>query len=213
VNRIFEVWWGQQATGKTYQLRRRATALSQRPSIRRVIVCAPVGEWRDIADLVSVSDLDYATQDYHAPRPPVVVSDLDLADHAGLERVARKLTQVGDCAWILDEAALWLPSNWTVETLRTRMPKVFAVLVRGRHIERLVDYQERPTHLIVAAQYAKSVHLIAREQAAVVMVSRPSGAAASDYIRDEAGPEALAGARALSQYQWTAIRGRDPRRG
>lgn len=211
MNRIFEFWVGAQSSGKTYQLRKRARAVADRPSIRRVVVVAPPGEWSDVADRISLADMDRALVDWGGPRRPVLPL-VELGDPVALERILRVCAAWGDCAVVLDESAFWIPSSLSTEALRQRSPALMRALVRGRHLERS-DGMERPLHLIIAAQYPKSVHLLVRDQARTVMVSRPDGDATRDWIRADAGRVAMDRAQSLGDHQWTPIRGRDPRRG
>lgn len=214
MNRVFEVWFGSQSSGKTYQLKRRARALAERKTIRRVIVVAPWGEWRDTADPTAIEDLEDDLQDWDRPRAPVVVRvDAEgLGDPIVLERIMRQACRYGDTAVIVDEGASWIPASWSTDTLRKSLPRTYDVILRGRHIER-IDGEIRPTHLIVAAQYPRSVHHLVYGQASVIMVARPHGQHVKDFIRGHGDDHSLPRALALGQYQWTPIKGRDPRRG
>lgn len=211
MNRVFEYWVGSQASGKTYQLRRRSLALASRASIRRVIVLAPPGEWRDLADPCPLRSMGELLIDAPAPRPPILPS-VEVGNPVGVESVVRTCGAWGDCAIIMDEAALWIPSQLTVESLRSRSPALFSALVRGRHLARS-DGLERPLHLVIAAQYPRSVHHLVTDQARTIMVSRPAGELTQDWIRGNGGRAALMRSLELGEHQWTAIRGRDPRRG
>jgi hypothetical protein len=211
MNRIFEAWYGAQASGKTYQLRRRAAVLSRRPSIRRVIVLAPPGEWRDLAAPVSLGDLSAELWDNRRGQPPVLPR-VELGDRESLEAVVQTATAWGDCALVLDEAAFWIPSGLSGENLRRMYPATTAAILRGRHLARM-DGQDRPIHLLFASQYGRTVHHLLNEQASTIMVARPDGGLSFKWISEFSSPRVARQAEELGRHQWLAIRGRDPRRG
>lgn len=211
MNRLVEVWVGPQASGKTYQLRRRYDALVQRTRIRSVHVIAPPGEWHDKFHIaLRPGERDWMSPPGSDPGQTEqgVLWDVPLEDHGALDCVLRDIVAVGDCVVILDEAWAWAPAGATWRG----SPRLKDVLVRGRHLERF-DGELRPTHLILATQYPRTLHHLVREQAATVMVSRLQGELGDRWVRQYAGETAQRRMRRLGKHQFAAIVGRDPRRG
>lgn len=210
MNRIFEAWFGAQSSGKTYQLRKRAVSLAARKSIRAVVIVAPPGEWKDIARPVDLGGLHFEVGRESQPGP-ILVSDIKIGDAARLERVIRALVSWGDCALVLDEAWAWIGLG-SVEVLKARSPMLLQVLVRGRHLERMDDRQ-RPTHLLLASQYPRTVSHLVGEQAATILVAKPEGELFARWIKGLTSRDLYQRSLELGEHQWLAIRGRDPRRG
>lgn len=210
MRRIFELWIGDQSSGKTYQLRRRLGMLAARTRIRSVHVIAPPGEWVDLTG----SSLRPGDRSWMAPPDlplgefkAVVGWDVPLERHDQLDRVLADVVLVGDCAVILDEAWAWAPpGSWTGSSV------LRDIIVRGRHLERF-DGRLRPTHMVMATQYPRTIHHVLREQAATIMVGSLAGELGGEWVRSVAGRDALRRVQRLGRWEWTAIRGRDPRRG
>ena len=209
MNRIFELWIGAQASGKTYQLRDRALALRERPSIRQVHVIAPPGEWLDLCD--SPGALDPATADLseiiREYQGAIVLWDVRPGDQYRLERILEVAIGQGDCALVIDEAWSHCPPGQTWQGSE----RLLDVILRGRHLETW-EGRLRPTHLILATQYPRSISHLVREQANTIMVGRLYGDLSYDWVRGHCGADAAARVRRLGKWQWTAALGRDPRR-
>jgi len=211
MNRIFECWFGEQGSGKTFQLRRMVERRLERPSIRAVFVLAPPGEW---SDLVPVVDLDYACSMLGTPdHPKAVCVDVPvLGDELDLERLLSACKHFGDCLIVIDEAWAWFPVG-RQKTFQQRQPELFDGIVRGRHIERW-DGQLRPLHIMIASQQAGAVSHVFRENAFVVMIGQSVwGGDNVELARRVGGPAARDRVLKLQRWEWTAARGRDPRRG
>jgi hypothetical protein len=202
-NRIFEVWIGNQASGKTYQLRHRIRALAKRPTIRCVAVLDRLGELGDEGEVFgSMADFHALCRD-ELPRVAVFQFGVLPAAYAGVFELAEF---EGDFCIVIDEARSMAPagSSWTGSAVLER------IALAGRHL-RNVAGELRPTHIVCATQYPRSIHISLREQARTIMCGQLTGENALDYVRGEFGAEALARVAGLSQWQWTCVQGRDPR--
>jgi len=207
VNRVFELWVGEQGSGKTYQLRNRVCALARRPSIRSVLVLAPPGEWRDLLPIMPVDNL--VNDDGALIRYAIV--ECELGSISSLETVLRLARHYGDVAIVIDEAWAWIPAG-TVARAKAVQPILFDSVVRGRHVERW-DRQLRPLHLIAATQLPHTVSHVVRDNAFTIMMGQTQAMDALTWVRGKAGVDAQRRVEKLQRYEWTAIRGRDPRRG
>jgi DNA helicase HerA-like ATPase len=113
--------------------------------------------------------------------------------------------ELGDVAIVLDEAYEYAPSGarWTgPDVLRD-------IVLAGRHLAR-ADGEIRPTHLVVATQYPRTVHHLIWSQAYTVMVGVVAGEQTASWLRDNFGDQALAAVRELKPYQWQAVAGVRP---
>ena len=213
MRRIFELWVGSQRSGKTYQLRRRALALAERPMIRTVHVIAPPGEWLDICDSPGAIDPLLVDLAEWSTQTGILLWDVPLDEHGRgdrrrLDRVLEIAVGVGDCAVVIDEAWSHAPpgQQWRGSG------RLLDVIVRGRHLETWGG-DLRPTHILMATQYPRSIHHQIREQADTIMIGRLHGDLSHQWVRAHCGSDAERRVRRLGEYQWTAGLGRDPRRG
>lgn len=193
MKRIFEFYAGGQASGKTYQLRKRVEELAQKKSITSVFVCDRIGEYEDLG-VVCRKLADYY-QHEHIPR--IVIFSLGL-DVTAYEPVFDEAIDQGGCVIVIDEAHEFAPggSAWRgAESLHR-------VVLAGRHI-RNCQNKICQTHLVIATQYPRQCHHSMWSQAETIKASILRGDLASDWIRGNFGkPAAETNARlALHQFQ------------
>lgn len=212
VGRVYEFWTGRQrVAGKTTALRSRVRWLAHRKSISSVWVFDRLGEWSRPDNVkrlgirsVRVYDRerDYVI-DEELPR--VVVWRLG-TDPDRYGRVLAEARAIGDVAIVLDEAYEFAPtgSRWTGSIILRE------IVLAGAHLPRRSDGEMRPTHLIVAAQFPKSVHHLVWSQAYTVMAGRLSGKNSFDWLRDNFGEEIESRARDLDPYHWICVHGTRP---
>lgn len=204
--RVFEFWCARQGTGKTTALRSRVRSLAKMRSVVSVWVFDRLNEWvpkslglnsvevvRSIAQYLSLDCI-----------PRVVI--WQLGRHVSqYVRPMVEAVELGDVVVVIDEAYEYAPTGarWTgPEILRD-------IVLAGRHLPR-ADGAIRPTHLIVATQYPRTVHHLVWSQAYCVMVGLTSGEQTAAWLRDNYGDKALETARALKPYQWAAVHGEKP---
>jgi hypothetical protein len=203
MNRIFELWIGNQASGKTYQLKNRISDLRGRKLIRSVFVCDRLGEYGDVGPaFANIADFNAQCREY---MQKVNVFQLGL-NPAAYGRVFELAEIEGDCLVVIDEARAMAPagSYWQGGEALER------IALAGRHLRNCAG-ELRPTHLVLATQYPRSIHISLREQARTVMVGQLTGENALGWVRGEFGEAALKRVAELGQWQWTCVQGKDPR--
>jgi len=126
--RIYEVWIGEQSSGKTYQIRRRIGELSARARISSVFVADRLGEYRDLG-FVAHSWGEYLAEAAERGIPRVVVFCLG-DDPGAYEPLFREAIEVGGVVLVLDEAYSFAPSGSTWRGSPTLKKIVFS----GRHL-------------------------------------------------------------------------------
>jgi len=210
MNRIFEIWCGEQRSGKTYQLADRIAALRVRPSIRCVLVFDRLGEY---ASSVEHGDEPYTAHDKFiadvAERGVPAVAVLQYGTEATPYWPAFSWAiREGDCVCVLDEAREFCPpgSSWR------GAPHLREIVFAGRHLRNAAGSM-CVAGLIVATQYPRSVHHDVHEQAETVMVSRLRGENGRAWVLGNFGAPELERVDALDFQRWACLRGRDPRRG
>jgi hypothetical protein len=208
--RIYECWFGRQrVAGKTTALRARVRWLARHTSVQSVWVLDRGREWgrpENIRRLKVASVALYRSfSDYHADGeiPRVVLWQLGPRAES-YTRVLSEAASLGDVAIVIDEAYEFAEagSTWTgSEILRS-------IVFAGAHLERREDGEMRPCHLIVAAQYPKSIHYAIWQQAYTVMVGQLAGKSSFTWIRDNHGEEMEERARKLKPFEWLMVHGR-----
>ena len=195
-NRIFEFWTGGQASGKTYQLKRRIDELSRRKTIKSVFVCDRIGEYLENGQ-VFYKFSDYLSMD---KMPRVCVFALGLEPRA-YDRIFKEAITQGDVVVVIDEGYEFAPAGaqWRgcVDLQR--------IVLAGRHLQNCQN-QMRAVHLLVATQYPRQVHHSLCSQAAVVCSSRLLGDNATDWIRGNFGQAAAAENATLKEHVFQVLR-------
>jgi hypothetical protein len=209
-DRIFELWAGEQQSGKTYQLRSRVERLRLKKSVWCVMVLDRLNELGDLAEPGAVAYRafeSFRSDVYSHGLPAVAVFQLgsSAGAYAPVFGTAR---EIGSCVLVLDEAREFMPPGAAWRGDRALREIVFA----GRHLENAVG-EMRSTGLIVATQYPRSVHHDVHEQAETVMCSIVRGENGRGWVRENFGAAALSRVDGLQRQEWTCLRGRDPRRG
>lgn len=207
IPRVFEVWVGEQRSGKTTALRARVRWLARMRSVTSVWVLDRLREWTPgqlglTSCVVCRSLADYLKQREEIPR--VIIWQLG-TDVAAYERVLGEAVYLGRIALVVDEAYEWAPAGatWTgSKTLRE-------IVLAGRHLEDGAG-ELCETHLLIAAQYPRSMHHLMWSQANVVMVGRFSGENTSRWLAQNFGKPTLARCAALPEFGWCAVRGERP---
>jgi hypothetical protein len=206
LDRVYELWIGAQKSGKTTALRARVRWLAHMRSVTSVWVFDRLNEWQPGQLGLKSCSVYKHTSDFlrNDEIPRVVIWKLG-TEIAPYESVLAEAVRLGDVAIVLDEAYEWAPAGavWTGSHVLRE------IVLAGRHLE-AVDGELHATHLIVAAQYPKSMHLLLWSQAYTVLVGKFSGEATAEWIRGNFGKTALSECEALGQFRWTAVRGERP---
>jgi len=194
--RIFEFWTGGQASGKTWQLRRRIAELSKKPSIRSVFICDRLGEYSDCGTLF-VKFGDYLACE---KIPRVCVFNFGI--NADLYRpIFREAIGNGNIVLVLDEAYDFAPAGSTWRGA----DDLLQIVLAGRHLR---NYENTlcQVHLLVATQYPRQVHHSIWSQAATVCASKLTGDNAADWLRGNFGKEALLKNQGLGVHVFQVLR-------
>lgn len=206
-SRIFELWIARQKTGKTTALRSRVRALYHDRGIRSTWVLDTLGEWPGALDLVDVTAVTPESYDQvtAAGLPRVMIWRVDPDDHDTLEWIWQEAIAQGDVALVLDEGYLYAPGpHWRASVLLKR------IVLQGRHLPDM-RRELRPTHLIISAQYPRTLHLLVWSQADTILVGQIEGRATLQWCADNfAEPAQLETIRELRPFQWIALRGSRP---
>lgn len=195
-DRIFEFWTGGQASGKTWQLRRRIAELAKRPSIRSVFVCDRLGEYLDCGEVF------YKLSDFLTKEKLPRVCVFNFGIHADLYRpVFKHAIGNGKVVLILDEAYDFAPtgSSWR------GADDLLQIVLAGRHL-RNWENELCQVHLLVATQYPRQVHHSIWSQAATVCASRLTGDNAADWLRGNFGKAALEKNSLLKEHVFQVLR-------
>ena len=208
--RVYEFWSARQRAGKTTALRSRAVAMARAPSVHSVWVLDRLGEWSPselpIASCViwhDVGELDRADE-----MPRLVIWRLGSAVEP-YTAVLRAAIEEGDVCVIMDEAYDFAPSGARF----TGTDELRSIVLAGAHLPRRGDRELRPCHLIVAAQYPRSVHHLVWAQAYTVIVGLSSGENTFEWLRANFSTpsyDAAARVSALELYRWECVRGDMP---
>lgn len=205
--RIFEFWAGRQLiAGKTTALRARARWLASKASVRAVW-------WLGLGMKVETEKFELPPESVRVYESfadylndgefrRIVVWQLG-EDPSEYTAVIQEASELGDIALIIDECYEFAPAGavWTGSHALKR------VVLAGRHLPRRVDGEDRPTHLLIAAQYPRTVHHLVWSQAATVMCGVLSGENSFDWVRSNFGRTALAQVQALKPHEWLMLFG------
>lgn len=208
--RVYEFWTAKQRAGKTTAIKARAVDLARHPSVHSVWILDRLGEWapRDLplASVVIWHDLADLARANEMPRLVIWRRGQDAEAYTSILAEAIAL---GDIAIFIDEAYQFAPSGarWT------GTDELQSIVLAGAHLPRRDDRELRPCHLVVAAQYPKSVHHLMWAQAYTIMVGASSGENTFEWLRQNfSTPDYDAPARvaALPLYSWECVRGKRP---
>lgn len=206
-DRDFVLLIGAQGSGKTYQLRRAVVWYARQHRVSSVFVCDRVGEFSGLEGDVSIvrdgDDWDDVEQLFRLPRVVVFQHGLD---GAAYDYVFHEAILEGDCVLVLDEAWEYAPqgARWVgSEHLQQ-------IVLAGRHLANARG-ELRPTHLIVATQYPRTVYHLIHGQANTVLCSRVEGEATQQWMRANFAEDRVALANAAQDREWVALRGTLPR--
>jgi hypothetical protein len=202
--RIFELWLGSQASGKTFALNRRIHQLARSDLVSSIWVLDSTGEWpldTSIDDLVVIEAWhEYRNLGDELPRVIVFRNALEWVTWP---RLVEEAQAQGKVLLVIDEAYNWLPSAGALE------PSARSAILSGRHLPAL-DRRLYPLHIIAAAQYPRSVHHLLHEQAPVIITGRLEGELAESWVVGNFGREAWEHVAALEQWQFVTLRGERP---
>jgi len=203
IRRVFELWLGQQRSGKTWALFRRVEALARAVrDVSSVWVLDVTGEWNAFPGLHVRSWADYL-KDCRDEIPRVIVFD-DAGAWVHWKALLDEAQAQGKICLVMDEVYKWLPPGADLEE-----PAERAVLA-GRHLPAL-DRKLYPLHLITACQYPRSVHHLLREQAATIIVGQLHGELAESWVRGESGKDAWERVSRLKEHEFLVLRGERPK--
>jgi hypothetical protein len=159
--------------------------------VRSCVICRSIGEWDSLDEF-----------------PRVTIWRLGSRAEA-YTPLFREAVALGDVAIILDEGYEFAPagSSWTGrEELRE-------IVLAGAHLARASDGDLRPTHLLVATQYPRTVNLLLWSQAYTVMVGVSSGDATFKWLRENFDAPKYSASEVVARlkpYQWECVRGERP---
>jgi len=204
--RHYEIWIGNQGSGKTHQLRRRARLLAANSRVDCVLICDRLNEWGDFERLQARVYNHYAdfVGDMGEGIPRVAIFQLGV-DADAYDLVLLWAVRQGNCAVLLDEAYAFAPSGSTWRGSDVLQRIVFS----GRHLSNEIG-EECVTHLLIGAQYARTMDHSLWEQARVIMCGRVEGKTQEQWIRENFGEEKWASVKRLGEHEWTALRGSRP---
>ena len=202
--RHYEIWIGEQSSGKTHQLRRRIRVLEQKHRITAVFVCDRLNEYGDLGEVVHNFGDYAAASDETIPRVVVFQFGPSAEDY---ELVFREALELGGCVIVLDEAYEFAPTGHVWRSDQLKM-----VVLSGRHLPN-AEGKECVTHLLVATQYPRSVHHQLWGQARTVMVGKIAGENARQWVKLNFGQPALDRVDQLEPWEWRKLRGPMPELG
>lgn len=195
--RIFRAFVGQQGSGKTYQLGEQVRHLRANPRISTTWIFDRLEEFDDVAlSARSIGQWHEQVSEKNA-YPRATAWQLGLEPDAYVELLPLAVA-IGDVAIVLDEAWTWLPSGKPMDATLARI--VFA----GRHLE-TEDGRSRPTHLVLATQYPRTVDPRVWAQVGEVFSSRLVGDRALGWVRDYYGSDKAEAVRAVEPKRWVKI--------
>lgn len=203
MSRVFELWVGAQMSGKTYQVKRRILALAKRPTIASVLVADRLGEYGDCGTVYR--SREELGNDCRETLPRVAVCQFGIGVEA-YEVLYQLAEYEGHCVLVLDEARQVAPPGaaWRGS------PRLERIALAGRHLPNRAG-KLCETHLIVALQHPKGLHVTIREQASTVMVGQLHGGNALRWVSEEFGPSVQKRVEQLGEHQWLCAQGKDPR--
>lgn len=199
--RHYEVYVGEQFSGKTRRLRRRIRVLEKKRKIEAVFICDTKNEFYDMGAVVH-SFADYAAVSLDSI-PRVVVWELG-ENPLAYEVVFEEAIEQGGCVIVLDEGYIFAKagSNWKSATLQR-------IVLSGRHLTNN-EGKECVTHLLVACQYPKTLQHMLWSQARTIMCGKIQGENPRAWVRDNFGVDALARVDELEPWHWVLLRGPRP---
>jgi hypothetical protein len=207
---VYEFWTARQRAGKTFALRARAVDLARHPSVLSVWILDRLGEWYPhelpLASCVVCSDLPALLRASEMPR--CVIFRLGQDPHA-YTSILKAAADLGDVCVVIDEAYDFAPSGARF----TGSDELRAIVLAGAHLPRAEDGEMRPVHLLVAAQYPKSVHHLLWSQAYTVIVGVSSGDNTFEWLRSNFSTpdyDAVVAVASLPLYSWECVRGEMP---
>jgi hypothetical protein len=209
--RIYEFWSARQRMGKTTALRSRAVDLARTPSVSSVF-------WPDLKGeidprrlpLKSVAIWHSMSDYYNAEELPRLVVWRLGHDPDAYRPMFALAGALGDIAVLIDEAYEFAPSGARF----TGPDELRAIVLAGAHLPREEDGVMRPCHLIVAAQYPRSIHHLMWAQAYTVMCGVSSGENTFQWLRANFSTpsfDAVTAVAELDPYEWVTLRGARPR--
>jgi len=206
LNRTYEIWIGGQASGKTYNLRKRAIYLSRLRSIQGVFICDRLNEYQP-KDMPGArryrAFADYLMDD-ELPRIAIFQLDANALEYIP---VFREAINQGDIALVLDEAYSFAPSGGG---RFSGCEELQSIVYSGRHLLN-VENELRPTHLLVGVQYPKTIYHGIWQQSRTILASKLAGKANKNWVVDNFGDNDWITNQRLQQYQFKALRGNLPK--
>jgi len=204
-NRIFQLWIGEQSSGKTYQLKNILRKAAKTKSIDCVFVCDRTHEMIDLGDsaIIVKSCAGYLSASVDE-MPRIVVAQCG-TDPEAYSWVFHAAVRQGNCMVALDEAYSFCPAGPVFrgdETLRD-------IIYSGRHLKN-AEGEVCVTHLVVAAQYPMTMNLSMHQQAPTIMCGTVSGNNIRRWIRDTFGDESWERVKKLRKWEFTPLKGRRP---
>jgi len=206
---VCEMYCAPRASGKTTRLIERAWYLSSRGSVRGAIyfdcVNDPLFERLSAArrleeDVLRVSSSPSSIVHWaraHGRHPRITVARV-ADDMASFDFLVKWSTRQGDMVLVVDEAHNWLPARGP------RSDELARVVRMGRHLP-TADGGSAPTHLVMASQRPKDLHVVARDNVSTVVCGRVRGESNRSWVRDEYGSEALAAVEDAAPFTWTVL--------
>jgi len=202
--RVFECWIGKQRSGKTYALKRRVAQLASEKRICSVWILDTTSEYRDLAGAVFVTSWADYLERCRDSIPRVLVFGSNPVEWLKPADLISEAAAQGDVCLVVDEAYLWMPQGTSID------PAWRLAILQGRHLPD-VRGQLKPLHLVMAAQYPRSMHHLAWSQANAIYVGQISGERSREWVRGEFGQEAETRVDQLGEFEWIVLRGDRPK--
>ena len=200
MKRVYEIWIGEQTSGKTFQLRNAIKSLSTRKSIDCIFICDRLGEFGDLPRCEIVRDWSDMSRFDELPR---IISFQFGPDAEAYNIVFREAIEQGNVCIVLDEGYEFAPGGASWRGAQ----ELKAIMFSGRHLRNIAG-KLCPIHLIVAAQYPKSIYHQFWGQANCVMCGVISGENTRNWIKGNFGEVQLKAVDMLNKWEWFPLRGR-----
>ncbi len=204
LTRHYEIWIGEQNSGKTHQLRRRARVLAARKRITAIFVFDRLNEHSDLGE-VAYNFAEYV--ELSADTIPRIVVCQFGPDGESYELMLREAIELGGCVLMIDEGYEFAPTGHKWKSDRLKM-----IVLSGRHLPNS-EGKECVTHILCATQYPKSVHHQLWGEARTVMCGKISGENARMWVKGSFGQPSLDDVDRLEPRQWKRLKGPIPELG
>ena len=200
--RIYECYIAPQFGGKTYTIKKRIRELRTRRGIKCIFVFDRLGEYTNDGEVVKSFGHYIEVARDGIPRVVVCQCGLAVSDY---DLFFDEIINLGNCMLILDEGYKWAPQS----TKWSGNPDLENIVYAGRHL-RNFDGRLAPTHLIVGAQYPKTMYHGLWSQASVIRVGsigEVQGEHTRNWVKENFGKPHLEKVDNLKKWKFHTVRG------